>query len=146
VGWRAPPTLSATSYSPAYCLYLVGTTPSGIHQSIKKASGRYELVKHASSGQEVETVKLEKSTARTREHKKDKKSGKGGGVHGSSPSYAVSGATVFSMEKFAAHQQIGKYTQEYNSLVFHINITLCLDCTIPGAHNYVLLTILIRFV
>ena len=36
----------------------------------------------------------------------------------------VDGATVFSMEKFATHEQIDKYTQEYNSLVLHI--TLCL--------------------
>ena len=36
----------------------------------------------------------------------------------------VDGATVFCMEKFATHDQIDKYTQEYNSLVFQI--TLCL--------------------
>lgn len=36
----------------------------------------------------------------------------------------VDGATVFCMEKFATHDQIEKYTQEYNSLVFQI--TLCL--------------------
>ena len=37
---------------------------------------------------------------------------------------SVDGATVFCMEKFATHDQIDKYTQEYNSLVFQI--TLCL--------------------
>ena len=36
----------------------------------------------------------------------------------------VDGATVFCMEKFATHDEIDKYTQEYNSLVFQI--TLCL--------------------
>ena len=77
------------------------------------------------SGDQEETVKTEKST-QTREHKKDRKSGKEGT---SSLLYEMSGdgvdgATVFSMEKFATHQQIEKYTQEYNSLVFHI--TLCL--------------------
>ena len=50
---------------------------------------------------------------------------------GGSPSYEMSagdgvgGATLFSVEKFATHEPIDKYTQEYNSLVFHI--TLCLN-------------------
>ena len=80
-------------------------------------------MKNSSSDQEVETEKTEKSATKTKEYKRDKKSG-------GSPSYEMSagdgvdGATVFSMEKFATHEQVDKYTQEYNSLVFHI--TLCL--------------------
>ena len=46
-----------------------------------------------------------------------------------SPSFEMNGdgcdgATVFSMERFASYDQIDKFTQEYNSLVFQI--TLCL--------------------
>jgi hypothetical protein len=97
-----------------------------LSKKVPKDTSRHESVNDASSGQKVETVKTEKF-AKTREHKRDKKSGKEGG---SSPSYEMStgdgvdGATVFSMENFATHEQIDKYTQEYNSLVFHI--TLCL--------------------
>ena len=39
----------------------------------------------------------------------------------------VDGATVFSMEKFATHEQIDKYTQEYNSLVISLIILLLLS-------------------
>ena len=98
------------------------TDDTGVSKRISK--DRRDSVKNAFTSQE-ETVKSEKSS-RTRELKKDKRSEKDGT---SSPSYEMSrdgvdGATVFSMEKFATHQQIDKYTQEYNSLVFHI--TLCL--------------------
>ena len=98
-----------------------------LSKKASKDTSRHESVKNSSSGQEVETEKTEKSATRTKEHKRDKKSVKEGG---GSPSYEMSagdgvdGATVFSMEKFATHEQIDKYTQEYNSLVFHI--TLCL--------------------
>ena len=46
----------------------------------------------------------------------------------------VDGATVFSMEKFATHEQIDKYQslmQEYNSLVFHI--ILCLSLVLSNS-------------
>ena len=95
---------------------------TGVSKRISK--DRCDSAKNAFTSQE-ETVKSEKSS-RTRELKKDKWGEKDGT---SSPSYEMSGdgvdgVTVFLMEKFATHQQIDKYTQEYNSLVFHI--TLCL--------------------
>ena len=124
--------------SPQSPIAEVSTTSNGEGRSIVDKEGkkddtavskrvskdRRDSAKNASGDQE-ETVKTGKST-RAREHKKDRKSGKEGA---SLLSYEMSGdgvdgATVFSMEKFATHQQIEKYTQEYNSLVFHI--TLCL--------------------
>ena len=56
--------------------------------------------------------------------KRDKKGVKVGEKELSKNRDGVDGATVFSMEKFATYDQIDKYTQEYNSLVFQI--TLCL--------------------
>ena len=50
------------------------------------------------------------------ENKRDKKSGKeigGSPLYEMSAGDGVDGATVFSMEKFATHEQIYNYTQEY---------------------------------
>ena len=96
---------------------------TAIHRRVSK--DRRESTKNSSIHDRKEETKTEKS-ARTRELKREKRSGKDS-INLSSYEISrdgVDGATVFLMEKFATHQQIDKYTQEYNSLVFHI--TLCL--------------------
>ena len=94
-----------------------------LSKKVSKDANRYEWAKmhhRLTSDQEVETEKSEKSATRTREYKRDKKSVKEGG---GSPSYEMSVGDRVDGAKhivFSTHEQIDKYTQKYNSLVFHI--------------------------
>ena len=92
-------------------------------KKVSNDANRYESAKmhrRLTNGQEVETEKSEKSATRTREYKRDKKSRKEGG---GSLSYEMSVGDRVDGAKltvFSTHKQSDKYTQKYNSLVFHI--------------------------
>ena len=89
-------------------------------RSANKGSETTETESTSSHEDEIETKSIRKVMKQEKKESKIKPASSPLDLSGD----GVDGATVFSMEKFATHEQIDKYTQEYNSLVFQI--TLCL--------------------
>ena len=107
---------------------------NGTEKREKRESSISPLAKNSRFESQDKSDEVETKSILDRNVEREKKSTHKGGLKKAltvqtsgykvSTAHDVDGATVFSMEKFASHEQIDKYTQEYNSLVFQI--TLCL--------------------